>query len=44
MMIGTDGELLLIPFHKMLGNYRVDVQPVASRVVLISVEFVSFYS
>jgi hypothetical protein len=40
--IGTGGQLLWIEywnfgFHKMLGNYRVASQLVASRVVLSSI-------
>jgi hypothetical protein len=45
--IGTGGELLWIRYwtfgvHKMLGNYRVASQLVASRVVLSSIELDSY--
>jgi hypothetical protein len=47
--IGTGGELLWIRywtfgFHKMLGNYRVAKQLGISRVVLSSMELVSYYA
>jgi hypothetical protein len=34
-------SVLNLRFHKMLGNYRIVAQLVASRVVLSSTEFVS---
>jgi hypothetical protein len=45
LRIGISGKLMWIQywtfgFHKMLGNYRVDSQLVASRVVLSSIELV----
>jgi hypothetical protein len=47
-MIGTSGGPLRIQwstfgFHKMLGNYRVASQLVASRVELISIQLVSIH-